>query len=462
MLRTCSVRELKRFEEFVLSPFHNKNENVIKLLEAIRKFYPEFEESHLQWEKIFKKVVPNEPLDEQRLRYIMTDLTKLLEEFFIYLEFDKVEVYRRHKLLMSYDKRDLPKYFTQTYNEIQEYQRKSNFRDVDYYFYQHLVEEDAYLHQLNNDSRTTGDSLQQAIDNLDYYYLSNKLRFCCVIFNRQDVLQVKYSNRLYNEILTILKQGEYLDIPAIRIYYQILMTFIEPENEEHYELLTSQLLEHSSKFTKEESKDMYVFALNYCIKKLNSGKLNHLQELLKLYKTLLEKEIIINKGELSPSDFKNIVTTGLRSSDFEWVEKFINQYKDLLPKDIRTNTYHYTMAFLYYYKKEFSQALKLLKSSDFEDIYFQLDARSLLLRTYFELKEDEPFFSLTDAFSTYLKRNKLISEYQRDAYLNFVKYTKKIMQLKNGTVKFNKEELISELQTVQPVASLQWLLEKIG
>jgi hypothetical protein len=36
------------------------------------------------------------------------------------------------------------------------------------------------------------------------------------------------------------------------------------------------------------------------------------------------------------------------------------------------------------------------------------------------------------------------------------------MQLKNGTVKFNKEELISELQTVQPVASLQWLLEKIG
>ena len=65
MLRTCSVRELKRFEEFVLSPFHNKNENVIKLLEAIRKFYPEFEESHLQWEKIFKKVVPNEPLDEQ-------------------------------------------------------------------------------------------------------------------------------------------------------------------------------------------------------------------------------------------------------------------------------------------------------------------------------------------------------------------------------------------------------------
>jgi hypothetical protein len=43
IFRTFSPDELKRFRDFVHSPFHNKNKNVIRLFEILKKYYPDFE-----------------------------------------------------------------------------------------------------------------------------------------------------------------------------------------------------------------------------------------------------------------------------------------------------------------------------------------------------------------------------------------------------------------------------------
>jgi hypothetical protein len=213
------------------------------------------------------------------------------------------------------------------------------------------------------------------------------------------------------------------------------------------------------KFPRAEAKDMYVFALNYCIRKLNSGQLSYLNELFVLYKALIEREIIFEDGKLAPSDFKNIVTTGLRSGQLDWTEQFIQIYKDYLPAEHRQNTYIYNLAFLHYYRKEFSKALKLLQTAEFTDVFYQLDAKALLLRTYYELDETEPFLNLADAFTNYLKRNKQISDYQRTVYLNFVKYAKKLMLLRTGS-RLSLEAVRNELQELKQAASLQWLQEK--
>ena len=96
ILRTISSKELKYFEEYILSPFFNKNEKVIALFSVIKKFHPEFPEDKVGLEQIFVKVFPKEKIDEQKLRYVMTDLTKLLEDFLAYIEFDKSDIYKKH------------------------------------------------------------------------------------------------------------------------------------------------------------------------------------------------------------------------------------------------------------------------------------------------------------------------------------------------------------------------------
>jgi hypothetical protein len=461
ILRTLTNKELKRFEEFILSPYFNKNDKVIELLLVLKKHHPEYDEGQVNFEGIFPRLFPKEKPMEQKLRYVMTDLSNLLEEYLSYAEFDKSRVYKAHLLLNAFDDRKLDKYFRQAMDEAMEQQEKEPYRNVNWYFNRHLLEENSYLHSLSREARGLADSLQQAMDNLDLYYLSAKLRFCCVIFNLQDVAQVKYNYHLLDEIMNFLQNDNFRDVPAIAIYFQILMTFREPNVPEHYRGLKEMLEQYAGHFPAEEAKDMYVFALNYCIKKLNSGELEYRQELFELYKALIEKELIFENAELAPSDFKNIVTIGLRSGQVEWTENFIKQYKERIPAMHRSSTYTYNMAFTHYYKREYGKAVKMLLNVEFADNYYHLDAKALLLKTYYELSDTEPFFSLADAFTNYLKRNKVISEYQREVYINFVKFAKKLMLLRTGS-RLTLPEVRLSLSKLKQAADLSWLLEKAG
>lgn len=459
-LRSMTNKELKWFEQYISSPFFNKNEKVLQLFSILKKYHPEYEEEKVQMEKIFPKIFPKEKLDEQKLRYVMTDLTKLAEDYLAYLEFDKNEVYKKHLLLSAYDNRNLEKYFSSTLDEVNNLQKKSPYRDVNFYFNQHLLEDDSYLHSLAQAQRAINTSLQEAVDNLDLYYLSSRLRYNCAILSRQDLLQEKYNNLFLNEILTFLSKTNLENIPSVSIYHGITMLYIAFEDEEHYRKLKILLDAYGNQFPPDELKDMFTHALTYCSRKINAGKINFLDEMLELYKSMIEKEIIFENGYISPTNFKNIVTLALRSGQLAWTENFIPEYKNRITPEFRDSTYAYNLANLHYFKKEFSKALKLMQTVELNDIYFHLDAKVLLLKTYYELDEAEPFYSLVDAFTNYLKRNKLISDVQRSVYLNFVRYAKKLMQLRLGS-KFSPAELREEMKKLQGVANLQWLLEKM-
>ena len=240
------------------------------------------------------------------------------------------------------------------------------------------------------------------------------------------------------------------------------MTLTESEDESHFESLKQMLEKHSNKFSAKEARDMYAYAQNYCIKKINSGHSKYLNEIFYLYKELLAKEIILEDGLISPWHFKNIVTTALRLEEFDWVENFIQQYQDNLSKESKENAVNYNIAALHFFRKEYSKALKLLQKVDFTDVYYHLDSKSMLLKTYFELEEHDGLYSLFDTFKIYLRRNKLISDYQKTVYLNLVKYTKKLVKLKTGFPTIKKiTELKDQIKETKQIADLNWLNKKV-
>jgi len=459
-LGTLTNRELKRFETYINSPFFNSNQKVIELFNNIKKYHPLYNSDKINAETVFSKLFPGEKNDEQKLRYVMSDLTALLESFLGYIEYDKNEIYKKHLLLNAYDIRQLDKFFHTELDEARYEQKSALSRDVNYFFNQHLIEENAYLHSLSTRPRAISSSLQEAVDNLDYYYLSNRLRYSCAILSRETVLQEKYNNYFLDQIMEFLSHHNFDDVPSISIYRQISFTYLDFDNPEHFKELTKLLEKHSKQFPPEEVKDMYTHALNYCLRKLNGGMEEYLPELMGLYKLLINKEIIFENGWLAPQQVKNIVTAALRAGDMEWTEKFLSEYKDRINPEFRESAYVYNMANLYYHKKEFGKAVRMMQTAEINDIYYHLGAKELLLKTYFDLNEPEPFFSLVDAFTNYLKRNKLISDANRVTDLNFVKYAKKLMQMRLGS-KVDPEEIRSELHHLKNIANLPWLLEKL-
>jgi hypothetical protein len=96
---------------------------------------------------------------------------------------------------------------------------------------------------------------------------------------------------------------------------------------------------------------------------------------------------------------------------------------------------------------------------EFSDVYYQLDSKSILLKTYFELEETESFFYHASAFRVFLKRNKLVSDYQRTIYLNLIRYASQLMRAEGQQKKI--AVIKKKIETNRNIADLNWLLGKI-
>ncbi len=207
-------------------------------------------------------------------------------------------------------------------------------------------------------------------------------------------------------------------------------------------------------------RSIYIFAQNYCIRKINSGNLEYYEQLFNIYKALLEKEIIFINKQLSPSNYKNIATVGLFVKEYDWIENFIIEYSHRLPKAYRNSALTYNLANLYFTKQEYSKVIEQLRQMEYKDAFDSLSSRWLLLKTYYELRENDAFDALKDSFSIFIRRNKSLSERNKEKYLNAVRFISKIMRIAY-TDKKNFETLLQQLNDTRIIIDKRWLLSKL-
>jgi hypothetical protein len=70
----------------------------------------------------------------------------------------------------------------------------------------------------------------------------------------------------------------------------------------------------------------------------------------------------------------------------------------------------------------------LLQHANYRDILLNLSAKTLLIKTYYELDEFDALTSSLDAMRNYIRRKRVIG-YHRTNYLNIVKYMEKLVSL---------------------------------
>lgn len=487
-LSKLSPQELRWFREFVHSPYFNTHENLRKLMDIIIDAAPKFEGKDLNPEKAFRKIFPKEKFNPQKLSDLLTYLYRLYEKFLAQLEFDGNESQQKLALLRSCRERQQGRQFLKTAELIRSNGLLSGM-DENRFLNEYRLESESDLYFTAKDSRTTDKSIERKTISLDLFYLTAKLRSCCEMINRQNIVSEKYEIRMLDEVKAFVKDNFQLleKFPSILIYYQILLTLQESDNESHYHKLVELLKPHPRPLSngegspspiaanknhpllqieKSELRTMYDYAQNYCIKKINSGNSKYLSEIFKLYRTLLSNELMLDENNvLSQWDYKNIVTTGTRLKEYAWCEKFLNDYKEKLPPPDKENAFAFNLATLYYSQRKYDKALQLLQTVEFTDVYYGLGARSLLMKTYYEAGEFEPLYSLFDSFKIYLKRNKLISQYQYRVHFNLVKMTKRLAKIKSmeglsrkETIAKQLEELKKKVEATPEITNLNWLM----
>ena len=459
VLRQCSTKQLTRLEEFVRSPYFNKNTEVIDFLVQLKKFAPRFSSRQLDRKAVYAALYPDKKYQEKKLGYLMSDLVKLTEQYLSYERFQQLPLKGYFELLRIYNDWGMEKYFSGTMRDAINLQEKQPYRDSDFFFSKYRLEELNSQHFDTQRKRAFDQSLQNAIDNLDLHYLTVKLKYSCEIANRKNVIATDYQLRLLDEILIYLKENPKDHVPAIAIYYRILMTLLDSDDETHFDKLKELLNDHADKFTKPEARDMYAYALNYCVKKINTGHLQYFEEAFGLYKTLLNRRIASAGLYFSHWTYKNIVSTALRLREYAWAEDFIREYKDDLDPALSETVYSYNLALLYFHQQKFGDALSLLQKVEYKDFY-QSNVKSLMLKIYYELDETEALYSLLDAFKIFIKRNRKFSDYQKNIYHNLIRFAKKLTKIMPGDKK-KARELKQQIMDKKEIADIQWLLEKV-
>ena len=464
--------EQQRFFSFLTSPYFAEKSKLAELFRFLVSAQPNqtgaqpaqfesdiFSVETIKWE-ICEALFPGDKYDDQTVRHVLSAFQKVMEKFLALEQYLKSPFQQKLYLLRQLREKGQSKAYEYSLRQTQNILETHPYRARDYHQWHYQLEEE-YSHYLDEKkSRTFSSNLQSEINSLDQYYLLNKLKYACNILNNRNIVDFDYEMPLLDEIYAYLENNTVENSPAILVYAEIYSAFRNPAQEDHFTSAMAALEAHGNKFPPEEARDMYAFAQNYCIMKINQGKKEYLSHIFSLYKTVLSREIILERGLLSPWDFKNIVVTGLRREAYDWVEDFIETYKDKIPSEFQENAYTYNRARLHFYRREYSQTLRLLQQVEYEDVFYNLDSKVMLLKIYYELRELASLDSLIDSFRIFLRRNKLISEHHRTNYLNLVKYVRKMSRIRPGD--FRKLKNIKEnLSKVEQIADLDWLNEQI-
>lgn len=455
IINSLSKAELNQFEKFIKSPFFNENEALVLLFETL------ISAPDLGKEKLWKTIKPSKPFNDVQFRRLCTDLIKLIYNFLSISAYQKQSISKDNTLLGLLNQKGLDKHFNSVSKHQDLKMEKAGFRNAAYYYERYRYEQHIDDFLIKSIQLTKKINLQQADKMLDCFYLTKKLKNYCNVLNYKNVLNLDLKLLLVDSILPTLETNGLLEIPGIAIYYRILQTLLEPDKEVHFNKLVNLLTAHGHLFPPLEIRDMYIFAQNYSIKKINTGHRTYFRSLFEIYQTILERGIIFKNGELLPWDYKNIVSLGLRLEEYEWIGQFIESYNTRLPKTFQENALTYNKANLHFHKGNYNKVIQLLSEVVYQDLYYALDGRWLLLKTYYELDEFEAMVSLMESFRIYLLRNKLLSKSNQRQYLNLIRFTRKLIRLTSDNPE-KIEALKLKIEAAKEVAERRWLLSKVG
>ncbi len=452
---------IQRFHDFVFSPFHNKNKRLQQLYTFIEKHYPDFKTTTFTKKAAYETMYAKEKYDDSKMRAMTSMLSKLLEDFLALEQFLKDDALYDLMLLDALQQSGMDKYYSQRLKKMYAQQELSPHRDIAHHFNHHQLEQRNYNFAVSKKEPNIGQSLNRLIHNLDTYYIASRLKFSCELLNRKNILGENIELNFLEVIQQQLKSHPAKDVAIVGIYHQIAQTFLESGKEEHFLQLLQLLEKHSHEFPASENKVIYGYAMNYCIKKINTGRNDYLEKVFRLYELLIQHDAIYEGSFISEWDYKNIVTTALRLNKTEWTENFIHNFKDKLHSDVRTNAFKYNLANLNYFKGNFGKTMLLLREVEFTDISYELSSKSLLLKSYFELNEYEALFNHAETFKLFLRRNKKVPEYQKIIYKNLIRYILKLTKLKTLRQRI-PQKLLAEINESSDIADKTWLMNKIS
>ena len=457
LLQTFSKQDIREARKWLASPYHNQREDVRLLFEEIAHHAPKG--LVFSQEQAWRVVQPEKPFDGQQFRLLVSYLYRCLEEFLLHRESEKAPWLSRHLLLAAYRKRGLEAHFQKAYRKLYKQHRSEQQRPPEFHLAQYRLEQERYREE-SAVARTRQHNLQELEDQLTFAFISMKLRQGCLLLAHEAVYKVSYRMALEEPLLEWAARPPYRDMPAIAIYYHCYRMLRFPEEDHYFTAFRSQLFQSVGLFPETEMRDLFLLAINFCIRKINRTAEGYLREALELYQKGLETEILLEGGALSRFTYNNIAGIALSLQELDWTEQFLHHYRSYLEPDQQEAAFSLNAARLAFTRQNYGQVLAYLQKADYRDLINNMVAKTLQLKAYYELQEFDLLDSHLRTMKAFLRRKRQMGYHQQN-YLNIIRFTQKLLALKPMD-KAGADRLQKAILEAEPLTEKRWLLQKIG
>lgn len=458
VFKTIDKKDLRVLKKWVQSPIYNEHKDVSKLFEFLFTRY-KMNATTLKKERAWRYLYGAKVYDDLRMRHVMSFSLDVLEKFVSY-KIAKNNVFEHEKkLIKAYRDKKLLKSATQSLHKAKKQLEKGLPADEEYYYQQYELEVLKFdLEGTQNRTRAT--NITEITKHASLFFMITTLRHAYTARSHQSLKKADYRVPLLESVLREVEENNYTLYPILMIYYHGYQTLNKPEEEKHFQELNYYLETQQEILGAKEQREILLMALNYAIKKINTGSQLYMQEAFRLYKKGLEENLLIEQNEMSHFAYKNIVSLGIILKEYVWLDTFIPTYALKLKGDSKNNYRDYSLARLTFARGDFDQTMQLLLQADYNDILLNMGAKVLLLKLYYQQAYWDALEALLESFRIFLNRKKELS-YHKEHYTNLIALVKKILSIPN----FNqqaREKMKQQIESTHPLAEREWLLEQVG
>ncbi|MCC7506570.1 MAG: hypothetical protein IT259_14800 [Saprospiraceae bacterium] len=452
LFQTLSEKEQIRFKKFLQSPYFNHRKDVLGLYEQLRTLNNSTTKTD-----IYKKIYPNKAFDNLQFNLLLNWFSERLEQFLAVEELRNDPHSEQFLRCCAFRKRGLARHFEHNAQLLHQRLLDAPQRDADYWLLEYRLQKERFAHWIvaPQDGKPNLGEVTEALTN---FYLLENIKWSGTARSLETLTRdAQPPVPLAAEALSIAADAA--GNPALALMHAGFRAMREPDNEDCFRQLKDLLAAHVHLFRTAESRDLFMTAINFAIRRHNRGEKNYTREAFNLYRQALERGILLENEVLPKYTYINILNLAKLCGEHDWAAAFLEQYRAFLPLPDRDNIYRYAKAVLHFRSSDYLAVLELLREVDFPDVFIQIDARKMLLRSYFERNEWLPLSSLLDSFKAYLRRRKDLG-YHRESYLNFVKFTQKLIKTV-GQSPARRRALAEKIRQTAAVAERDWLLEKL-
>lgn len=469
ILRSLSPPEIKSFRDFINSPFHNKNKNVIKLFSSLKTYYPKFSSAQLTKENIYKKIYPGKNYNDLVLRILMSDLLTLLENFLITINLKKNKIDQKKFLIREFTDRKLFNFLKKELNDFSEDRVSDPEELLDKMFISSRRSE--YFMLTDNQKGNDINILDYAKYLITYFLIKlpsihYDLSIHKDLYNASpdyDFIETLINDFDLESYIEYLDKNKFEYIDLIKLYYLLYSAKKDITDDGYYFEFKKHLNKEIGKFAESEQYNLFIKLESLAIEKIEIGKKEFYNELFEIYSLMTQKNILSDsKNNFIPLElFRNIVFTGTALKEYRWTKNFINKFIERISPELRDNTYNHSLAHIYFQTREFTRSLEHLNSIKYDLFVYKADVKILAMRNYYELSAFEPAYSMVDSFKKFVHNNKNISDLFRKRYDSFILHYQKLLKAGSDANIGKLDDLEYDLNEDELVYNKNWFLEKI-